>query len=108
MARNPGSDAMNPGPGPSWRNPCRVGGAAKAPAIPVLVLSVVTSAPPAEVAAMLEQVAARRSTWIARQVPWIAPNLLMSLALLALTVALVPLGKSFGLVAVVVAISPGR
>jgi hypothetical protein len=99
-------------PESSWRPLYRAGAVAAGLAVilyvAALVIFVVTPAPPLSTsggAATLDYVAAQRTMYIIRQVLWLAPSLLLMVVVLALTVALSPLNKSFATVAGVIAIT---
>jgi hypothetical protein len=87
-------------PAASWRPLYRAGaisaGLAVLMYLAALAIFAVTTAPPTTGgAAMLEYVDAHRTIYIVRQVLWVAPSLPLVVVMLALAVALWPLGKSF-------------
>jgi hypothetical protein len=97
-------------PDPSWSPLYRAGAVAAGLAVilyvAALVIFVVTTAPPTVGgAAILEYVNAHRVIYIIRQLLWLSPSLLLMVVVLALTVALCPLNKSFALIAGVIAIT---
>lgn len=97
------------GADPSWSGLYRTGavsaGLAVLMYVAALIIFVVTTAPPAVGgAAMLEYVDAHRTIYIVRQVLWLAPSLPLMVVLLALSVALHHLGKSFAAIVGVVGV----
>lgn len=98
------------GADPSWSGLYRTGavsaGLAVLMYVAALIIFVVTTAPPAVGgAAMLEYVDAHRTIYIVRQVLWLAPSLPLMVVLLALSVALHHLGKSFAAIVGVVSLA---
>jgi hypothetical protein len=99
-------------PDASWRPLYRAGAVAAGLAVilyvAALVIFVVTPAPPLSTsggAATLDYVAGERGIYIIRQLLWLMPSLLLMVVVLALTVALSPLNKSFATIAGVIAIT---
>ena len=112
MARLPSSAVPDLVPDPSWRPLYRAGAAAAGLAVilyvAALVIFVVTPAPPLSTSgggATLDFVAGERGIYIIRQLLWLMPSLLLMVVVLALTVALSPLNKSFATIAGAIAIS---
>ena len=98
-------------PDVSWRPLYRAGAVAAGLAVVLyvaaLIIFVATPAPPPSItggAAVLDYVAGQRAIYIIRQLLWLAPSLLLIVVVLAVTVALYPLSKSFATIAGVVAV----
>jgi hypothetical protein len=97
---------------PSWRPLYRSGAIAAGLTVILylvaLLMFVVTPMPPPAMAggaATLDYVAGERAIYIIRQLLWLTPSLLLMIVVLALAVALYPLGKSAATIAGVIAIS---
>jgi hypothetical protein len=95
-----GREAELVGPDRSWRVLYRAGGVAALLATVAYVVATaiyfVVPPPPEEGgAAVLDYIAAHRTAYILEQVLWLAPSILLTVAFLALAVALKDLNKSF-------------
>lgn len=103
-------ESVRTGVDTSWRPLYRVAGVAAGCAVALytaaLIMVAVTTTPPASGgAAILEYVGAHRSSYIVRQLLWLLPSLFLMVVFLALTVAIRRQGRSFALIAGLVAAS---
>jgi hypothetical protein len=73
--------------------------------VALVIVSITTSPPTSGGAAVLEYVAAHRSTYIVRQLLWLTPSLLLMVTFLALAVALRHRGRSLAAIAGLIAVA---
>ncbi|WP_329000984.1 hypothetical protein OHA18_41955 [Kribbella sp. NBC_00709] len=108
MGATPKSDQA--GLDASWRPLYRAAGVAAGCAVALytaaLIMVAVTAAPPTSGgAAMLEYVDTHRGSYIVRQLLWLLPSLFLMVVFLALAVAIRQYGRSYAVVAGLVAVS---